>query len=255
MRTNHVKRRLAAGGTVLGTMAFEFATEGLARVTAAAGADFLIWDQEHSGFTSERLRCALLAARAVPELVPLVRVPAREPAHAIAVALDLGALGVMVPMVHSAAQADAIVTAARYPPSGERGFGVLFDDEHGGDVVAYMAEANHEILVIAQIESVAGLNAAGEIAAVDGIDVLWVGHFDLSVSLGIPADFEHPRFRDALARVVSASDASGKAAAMLASSVAHGERLLDMGFRCLGYSHDLELYRDALRAGVAALRR
>lgn len=254
MRVNHVKRRLAAGDTALGTIAFEFATDGLARLTASAGADFLIWDQEHSGFSTDRLRGALLSARAVPQLVPLVRVPASVPAHALAVALDLGALGVMVPMVQSAQQAAAVVAAVRYPPEGERGFGILFDDEHEGDVVGYTVRANREVMTIAQIETATALADVDAIAAVPGIDVLWVGHFDLSLSLGIPADFEHPRFLSALDRVVSACEAHGKAAAMLAGSVQHGRELLERGFRCLGYSHDLELYREALRAGLAGLR-
>jgi len=254
MRTNQVKRTLAEGGTVLGTIAFEFATEGLARLTASAGADFLVWDQEHSGYTSERLRSALLAARATPRLVPIVRVPACTPAHHAAVALDLGAMGVMVPMVQTPDEARAVVRATRYPPSGARGFGVLFDDEHGGDVVEYMARANEEILVIAQVETAATLEAVDQIAAVEGVDVLWVGHFDLSVSLGIPAQFEHPLFLDALQRVVEASQDHGKAAAMVAGSIGHGRALLDVGFRCVGYSHDLELYRDALATGLAGLR-
>lgn len=254
MRTNPVKRRLAEGGTAFGTIAFEFASEGLARLTASAGADFLVWDQEHSGFTTERLRGALLSARAVPGLVPVVRVPAPEPAHAIAAALDLGALGVMVPMVQTARQAASVVAATRYPPQGERGFGVLFDDEHEGDVVGYLGHANREVMVIAQIETAAGLAVVDEIAAVDGVDVLWVGHFDLSLSLGIPAEFDHPRFLAALDEVVAACERHHKTAAMLAGSVEHGRSLLDRGFRCLGYSHDLELYREALREGLAGLR-
>jgi 2-keto-3-deoxy-L-rhamnonate aldolase RhmA len=255
MRTNQVKRTLAGGGTVLGTIAFEFATEGLARLTASAGAEFLVWDQEHSGYTSERLRSAMLAARATPQLVPIVRVPASAPVHHTSVALDLGALGVMVPMVQTPDEARAIVRATRFPPSGARGFGVLFDDEHGGDVVGYMAQANEEILVIAQVETTTALDGVDEIAAVDGVDVLWVGHFDLSASLGIPAQFEHPTFVDALRRVVAACQEHDKAAAMVAGSIEHGHELLGLGFRCLCYSHDLELYRNALAIGIAGLRR
>jgi 2-keto-3-deoxy-L-rhamnonate aldolase RhmA len=254
MRSNHVKRRLLAGGRAFGTVAFEFATEGLARLTASAGADFLVLDQEHSGFSSERLRTSLLGARTVPDLVPIVRVPSASDSHALAVALDLGALGVMVPMVQSPEDAEAVVRAVRYPPAGDRGFGVLFDDEHGGDVVSYLEYANDEILVIVQVETTRGLDAAEEIAAVEGVDVLWPGHFDLSVSLGIPAQFDHPRFVAALDRVVAACEGHGKTAAMLAATVEQGHRLQDAGFRCLGFSHDVELYRDALRAGLTQLR-
>lgn len=254
MRTNPVRRALSGGGACFGTFAFEFASEGLGRLTADAGADFLVLDQEHSGFGLERLRPLLLGSRAAEPLVPIVRVASPRALDSIGAALDLGALGVMVPMLEDADQARDAVAATRYPPDGRRGFGILFADEHGGDVPAYCRAMNEEVLVIGQIETEAALDRVEELAAIDGVDVLFVGHLDLSISLGVPGQLESPRFVAALEQVVAACEAAGKTAGMNAASAEQGQHLLELGFRCVGFSHDLELYRDALARGVAELR-
>jgi 2-dehydro-3-deoxyglucarate aldolase/4-hydroxy-2-oxoheptanedioate aldolase len=93
-----------------------------------------------------------------------------------------------------------------------------------------------------------------EIAAVEGIDVLWIGHFDLSNSLGIPGQFEHPQFREAVDHVLAACRQHGKTPGFMASDIAVGKKLLDQGFRMLAYSGDLWLYQAALREGVTALQ-
>ena len=108
--------------------ALEFASTGLARTAASAGADFIVFDQEHTGWTTETIRPLLASARAA-EIAPLVRVPTSAP-HGIGIALALGALGVMVPMVNTEEETRGIVAAAKYPPEGTRGFAVLYDDEH-----------------------------------------------------------------------------------------------------------------------------
>src|SRR5438552_15429636 len=123
--------------------------------------------------------------------VPLVRVPATE-YHLLAGALDVGPMVLMVPMVESAEQARRIVASTKYPPVGRRGVGILYrDDWVEGSVAMTMERVNRELLLIAQVETAAGVENADEIAAVEGIDVLWIGHFDLTASLGIPGQFEH----------------------------------------------------------------
>jgi 2-dehydro-3-deoxyglucarate aldolase/4-hydroxy-2-oxoheptanedioate aldolase len=161
-------------------MAFEFNTPGLARLAAGAGAEFCIFDQEHTGWSIETIKL-LVATSGTTDMVPMVRVPTTQ-YHLIARALDVGARGIMVPMVESVEQARSIVQSAKYPPVGRRGaaFGVAHDDYAGGDVAEKIRSANDEILLIAQIETVAGVECVEEMAAVDGIDVLWIGHFDLS---------------------------------------------------------------------------
>jgi len=254
MRPNSIKAKLAAGGTALGAFMFEFATTGVARLAAEASAEFAVFDMEHTGWSIETIRM-LLATCGGTDLVPLVRVPATE-YHFIARALDMGSAGIMVPMVESAEQAKRIVEFAKYPPVGRRGaaFGIAHDNYSGGDTLAKIAEANRETLLIAQVETAAGVKNVNEIAAVDGIDVLWIGHFDLSNSLGIPVQFTHPLFQDGVQKVLAACQKHGKAAGFMCADVADGRALLARGFRILAYSGDLWLYQQALRAGLAALR-
>lgn len=253
MRENPVKRALEAGGVALGTMIFEFSTTGIARLTAEAGAEFAVFDLEHTGWSEETLRMLAGTARAT-ELVPLVRVPAIE-YHLLARPLDLGVMGLMVPMVGSEEQARLVVECAKYPPLGRRGFGLLYRDEHeAGGVAATMTKANREQLLIAQIETAAGVARAEQIAAVEGIDVLWIGHYDLTCSLGIPGQFEHPQYLRAVERVLEACREHGKPAGMMVASVEEGRALLAQGFRCLAYWGDLWLYQQALREGLEALR-
>jgi 2-dehydro-3-deoxyglucarate aldolase/4-hydroxy-2-oxoheptanedioate aldolase len=162
----------------------------------------------------------------------------------------------MVPMVESVAQAQTIVNSAKYPPAGRRGaaFTVAHDDYTGGDIIAKMASANDEILLIAQIETGQGVEQAEAIAAVEGIDVLWIGHFDLTNSLGIPGQFTHPTYLKAVERVLEACHRHGKTPGIMAGDVATGQAQLQQGFRVLAYSGDLWIYQTALRQGLDALR-
>ncbi|HZO27125.1 MAG TPA: aldolase/citrate lyase family protein [Chloroflexota bacterium] len=254
MRENPVKRKIAGGGVSLGTMAFEFSTTGLARLAAGAGAEFVVFDQEHTGWSVETIRM-LVATSGAADIVPMVRVPTTQ-YHLIARVLDVGARGIMVPMVESPEQARLIVQSAKYPPVGRRGaaFGVAHDDYTGGDVAEKIRSANDELLLIAQIETVAGVECVEQLAAVDGIDVLWIGHFDLTNSMGIPAQFDHPRYLDAVTRVVAACQTHGKAAGIMAGNVSDAKATLAQGFRIVAYSGDLWLYQQALREGLATIR-
>lgn len=254
MRENGVKRRVLAGERSFGTMIFEFATTGIGRIAAAAGAEFVVYDMEHTGWSIETIR-GLIATTRAADTVPMVRVPATQ-YHLLSRPLDVGAMGLMVPMVESVEQAELIVRSTKYPPMGGRGsaFAVAHDDYAGGDVLAKMESANAEILLMAQIETAAGVENAEAIAAVDGIDVLWIGHFDLTASLGIPAQFDHPDYLRAVERVLEACERHGKVPGIMVPDVATGTRLLDQGFRMMAYSGDLWILGQALQAGLTALR-
>jgi 2-dehydro-3-deoxyglucarate aldolase/4-hydroxy-2-oxoheptanedioate aldolase len=253
LRKNPIRRRLDAGEVVLGTMVTEFATPAVARLTAAAGAEFTLFDLEHTGYGIERMRGVLAAAQAA-DTVPFLRVP--DAAYdLIARGLDLGALGVMVPAVESAEEAELVAASARFPPLGRRGFGLLMRDEWEPDgIPATLEKANAETLVLVQIETAAGLDAVDEIAAVDGVDVLWIGHFDLTASLGIPGDFGSSRYREAVDRILAAGAAARKPVGMVCNSPEEGADLVARGFRILSYSLDIVLYEDSVRAGIDALR-
>jgi 2-keto-3-deoxy-L-rhamnonate aldolase RhmA len=221
MRPDPLSARLRAGGTAYGTMAFEFFTPGLMAVLAEAGADFVLLDTEHSGIDTIKIQIA--TSRGL-DIVPMVRVPGCH-YHLIAPVLDAGAMGIMVPMVETAAQARQIASWCRYRPEGVRGvaFGMAHDDYGGGDVVQKLREANERTLVIALIETAAGIAGAEAIMAVDGIDIGWLGHFDLTNSMGIPGQFDHPDFLAAVDRLVAACRLHGKPAGVLAGSLETAE--------------------------------
>jgi len=152
--------------------------------------------------------------------------------------------------------ARAIVAATRYPPQGVRGaaFGVAHDDYRPGDVPTKVRRANAHTLVIAMIETAPGIEQVEAIAAVPGVDVLWLGHYDLTNSLGVPGDFAHPRFRAAVDRLIAAANAAGKPLGYMARSVAEARAMRARGFRMLAYSGDIWLLQDALAAALTELR-
>ncbi|NKE46152.1 aldolase [Roseomonas frigidaquae] len=254
MIANPVRARLLRGEASFGVMAFEFFTPGLAPTLAAAGAEFVLLDMEHSGLGIEGVKAQCAFARAAG-IVPMVRIPAAQ-AALVPPVLDAGALGIMMPLVESAAQARALVAACRYRPQGRRGlaFSVAHDAYAGGDPAAKMAAANDAVLTIALVESEAGVAAAAEIAAVPGLDMLWLGHFDLSDSLGIPGRFADPRYRQAAADLRAAAQAAGKPLGWVAGDGAEAAAALGAGFRCLCIGHEVVVLRNALSAAFATAR-
>ncbi len=256
MHENPMKQKLAAGGTAFGSMIFEFFTPGMPRLLKNAGAEYAMYCMEHTGASYETLKPQFALCRALG-VVPLVRVPGTE-YDFIARALDCGALGVMVPLVDTAAQAEFIVSCTRYPPAGGRrgaAFGFAHDDFEGGDVVAKMKMIHARTLVIAMIETKAGLENVDAIAAVPGVDVLWLGHFDLSNFLGIPGDFSSPVFQDAIRRIVAAAKKHGKAAGYMAASAALGKEYLGHGFRMIATGTDQGMLQEATRAMLEGMRK
>lgn len=235
-------------------MAMEFHVPGLAQMARASGAEFIIYDMEHSGAGLETMKAQCAACRGIG-LAPIVRVPAAQYAF-VAGALDIGAHGVMVPMVESAAQAREIVSWTRYPPAGKRGaaFGVAHDDYLPGPPAAKMAAATERTLVLPILESPAGIAAAPEIAAVPGIDVLWLGSFDLTSFMGIPAQFGHPDYLGAEARLLEAARTAGKAAGFVAADGPSARDCRDRGYRMIAVGIDFQLYQRALTDGLGALR-
>jgi len=253
MNNNAVKRKLAAGETAYGTFLFEFNSPGIMRIAGVAGGEFVLCDMEHSGWNLETVR--RMTAATPPDVVPLVRVPATE-YHFIARALDMGAMGIMVPLVETPEQAEKIVASAKYPPDGRRGaaFSMPHDGYEPGSLHDKIAQSNREALLIAQIETRAGLEQVDAIAAVDGIDVLWIGQTDLTCSLGIPGQFDHPEFHAAVDKVVEACQRHGKTAGYMPLKIDEAKRFRERGFRVIAYSGDLWIYQQALREALSALR-
>jgi 2-dehydro-3-deoxyglucarate aldolase/4-hydroxy-2-oxoheptanedioate aldolase len=233
-------------------MVFEFNTLGMPRILAVAGADFALIDLEHTGWGIEGVRPLLAAARA--EAVATIARVQGSARHLISPALDAGAAGVMVPMIGDAIEAARVVHVARFAPNGGRGFGLLYPDQLADGVAAAIERAEAETLVILQIETTSGVDHVEEIAFTPGVDVLWVGQFDLTVSMGIPGAFDDPRLREAEDRVVAACSDAGIAAGILVADVETARSMLDRGFRMIALGSDIDLYGRALRNGLEALR-
>jgi 2-keto-3-deoxy-L-rhamnonate aldolase RhmA len=255
MESNPVKRKLAAGGAALGSMVFEFFSPGIARVCANAGAEFVMYCMEHTGVSFETLKPQFSLCDALG-ITPLVRVPATE-YHFIARALDCGAHGIMVPMVGTREQAEMIVSCTRYPPQGRRGaaFGFAHDGYQGGDVKEKIRALHERTLVICMIETKEGLDNVEAIAQVPGVDVLWLGHFDLTNFLGIPAEFAHPMYRDAVKRIAAAAKANGKAAGYMAADEALGREYLGHGYRMIATGTDQGLLQAATARLISAWKK
>jgi 2-dehydro-3-deoxyglucarate aldolase/4-hydroxy-2-oxoheptanedioate aldolase len=165
-------------------------------------------------------------------------------------------MGIMVPMVESEEQARALVNSAKYPPAGRRGaaFTIAHDDYRHDPIPEVMRSANDEVLLIAQIETAKGLENVEQIATVPEIDVLWVGLFDLTSSLGIPGQLQHPVTLAAIERVLAACRANNKIPAVLVTSIPEGLAQLKTGFRMVAYGGDLWIYQSGLKKGLQALR-
>jgi 2-keto-3-deoxy-L-rhamnonate aldolase RhmA len=244
-----LRKRVMAGDVVLGAMVFEFFSPGIAQIMKLAGCEYIIYDMEHTGLGFETVKAQVAACRGLG-VAPMARVPRSDYAY-LARALDIGCEGVMVPMVNTAQEARSVVEACRYPPDGRRGaaFGFAHDHYEAGSPVDKIKSANKRNLVIAQIETEHGLENVEEIAAVDGVDVLWVGHFDLTNFLGIPGEFDNKIYKDALKRVVKAGRQHGKGLGFMASDETWARDYKRHGFNMLAAGTDHGL----LKAGVSGL--
>jgi 4-hydroxy-2-oxoheptanedioate aldolase len=254
MKENICKRIMAEDRVAVGHMIMEFNTRGMGRMVGVAGLDFVIIDMEHASFSTGEV-ADLIAWIHAGEVAPFVRVPQIE-YHLIARVLDAGALGVMVPNVKTGAEARLIVDAVKYAPLGKRGAGI------GGALTSFRTEtpaefidySNRNTTIICQIESVEGLENLDEIASTPGVDILWVGHTDLSLSMGIPGQFQDQRFLDALAQVAATAQKHGCKAGIQPGNAEQARQWMDIGYNVISYSSDYAIYLRALTEGARLIR-
>ena len=251
---NRFRNVVEAGKVPVGHMVWEFATRGISKLCEGAGVDFVIFDMEHSGFDVDKMADVLAWAKAC-DFTPFVRVPVCD-YQFMARIMDAGAMGVMVGNVKNVEEARRIVNAVKYAPMGGRGVGIgsAHTDYLSPDPASYFSEINRSSVIIAQIESGEGVENAEAIAAVDGVDILWVGHFDLSTSLGIPGDFHNPIFKEALRRTVAAATKHGKLLGIQPGSSDWLDEWLKAGFNVISWGADSAVYRAALADAVTAVR-
>jgi len=238
----------------LGTYVGEFVTPGIGHILRSAGCDFVLFGMEHGGFSIESMKTVLRAMEAAA-LPVIIQVPAQRYAD-ISSICDIGTEGIMTPMTATVEQARCALDAMKYPPLGKRGCGMpLAYERHRGTMAERMAAANARTVYVPLIETELGVQNVDAIAAIDGVDAIWVGHLDLSISLGIPDQLDHPRFLDAARRVAVAGRRHNKTVAILAASVEQGRRFYDMGYDMICYGEDVLIYHDAISAGISQLRK
>jgi 2-dehydro-3-deoxyglucarate aldolase len=239
---NSFKRRLRAGETLIGcwcSLANPITTE----VLGIAGFDWLLLDGEHSPNDVTTFIPQLMALKDSAS-APVVR-PSWNDAVEIKRLLDAGFYNFLVPFVQTADDARRAVAATRYPPAGIRGVSVSQRSNRFGTVADYFAGINEQISVMVQIESQAGLEAAREIAAVDGVDGIFVGPSDLAAGLGHLGNPNHPSAQAAIALVFDAAKAAGKPIGILAPAEADARRYLAMGATFIAVGSDLGVFRSA----------
>jgi len=253
--TQHpLQRALVTGVPAIGTFVMEFATRGMPWIARNAGLDFLVYDTEHGSLSRSEVRDGVLGTRAAG-LSPIVRVRGATRSQ-IGPVLDAGALGVIIPMTERPEDVADAVEYSRYHPDGSRGaaMGLPFHFYDARPPVEVMAEANESVLVIPQVETVAGLDAIDEICAVDGVGMVWVGHGDLAQSMGIPGQFGDPSLIDAMARIADVAAAHGLAAGRLIASADDAGTWIERGYSVLSVSADIRLLTQALADSARVVR-
>ncbi len=248
-----LKRLMAAGKPAIAVW-LGLPSPTVAEIVSVAGYDAAIIDQEHGAMGLETAIDMMRGLRAGGDTTAMIRVPSHDPDYLKRV-LDAGAEAVMVPMVNSAAEAAAIVSACRYPPHGRRGYAVpaIRASAFGTDT-SYQATAHERLVIAVQIETREAVDNAAEIAAVDGVDMVFVGAGDLSGSLGHLADTGHSDVEAAIKRVVDAVRPTGK---VLGSIPRPGLSVIDLaadGWGFVAGAVDTMMLRAASIADVSAFR-
>ena len=248
-----LKSKLAKCQLALGSW-ITLAHPAIAEIMSAAGFDWLAVDLEHSVITIREAE-ELIRVIALSGVCPLVRLSGNDPVQ-IKRVMDAGAHGVIVPMVNSASDAEQAVEAVRYPPNGKRGVGLARAQGYGSTFESYKKWASEESVVVVQVEHIEAVNNLEAILSVDGIDGFFVGPYDLSGSLGVPGEFDHPAMKEAMDTIRSTVIASDKAAGIHVIQPDAEELLqrVSEGYSFLAYSLDIRMLDSACRSGLDAIR-
>lgn len=240
------RRRLVAGEPLAGNW-ISLAHPAIAETSVDLGFDFVVIDTEHTSIGVAELESMIRATdTGSDETAPIVRIPDHDPGR-IKRVLDMGAAGLMVPMVESAEEAERVVEAVRYPPEGRRGAAPARASGYGRSFEAYFESANEGLVTIVQIETARAVENIEGILAVDGVDAVQIGQGDLSASLGVFGEWENDAFRDSLDRVVEAADEDDVPVGMLALDTAGIDRWLDAGVDFLTVGVDVVYLQEGAR--------
>jgi 2-keto-3-deoxy-L-rhamnonate aldolase RhmA len=254
MRANHVKRALQSGEVQSGTWIHTLGAPQLPQILATAGFDFVYIDMEHSSFSIETVG-RLCTTALYAGLVPIVRPPG--PAHhLLSRPMDSGAMGILMPHVDTAADAEAAVRAVKFPPLGDRGSQP--PNQPTGfaqtDAAGYMSTSNDETMVMVQIESAQAVANLDSILAVPGIDGAVVGRGDLAAELGVGGQRNHPEVLAAVDSLLAACERNGKIPGLLVQQVDEAREWIDRGVRMIAYASETIILRNAAQAALQAIR-
>jgi len=245
-----IRKRALSGEMLSGTF-LNLGSSVSAEIGARSGFDWVLIDLEH-GMGDHESFVHQLQAIGNGTSAPLVRIAWNE-APRFKRVLDAGAVGVMVPYINTADEARRAVAAMRFPPQGGRGVArSTRATAFGQNVEKYLTQANDELLTILQIETEEAVDNAAAIAAVDGADVLFIGPADLSTNLGVSMKFDHPRFRESLARTVKACREAGKVAGILLASPAQIPQAVADGFTFIGVGTEATMMAGEFRKLASA---
>ena len=252
MRNNWVREKILAGKPALGAL-LGLGSPHVAELMARAGYDWLVFETEHNAVDFARVEHMLMAISGT-ETIGLMRPPSGDPL-VIQKALDMGAMGLLVPMVRTAEEADAIVRATRYPPQGRRGFGPLRASHYTQDYDDYLARANDNILVALIVETREAVENIESIMEVPGVDALYFGLFDLCLSMGLnPIHMPFPEIDEIVARVLALGKRKGVAVGIGAGTPEDLQTRLAEGHTFVNYGTDYQLLGDSVRRGIKTFR-
>lgn len=253
MRENKLKAILGEGKAVSGPIMEEIRTVGVVKYLAMAGHDFLWFDTEHNMLDWETL-LTLVQMSIASDIVPLIRVTDLS-YPLVARALDTGAYGVIIPRVETRKEVELAVSYAKYPPLGRRGAGGQARNAYmTRDVRSALEEGNALSMVIVQVESKEAVERLDEMASVPGVDVVCIGPQDLSISLGVHGEFNHPLFLETVAKIVAACSRHNVPVGMVSRDANSFKLWHEMGIRFLVCGSDGSLLLQAARQDIAVLR-
>jgi 2-keto-3-deoxy-L-rhamnonate aldolase RhmA len=241
-----LRQKLRDGDLVLGQMVLELFTSGIGPMLAAAEMEFVLYDMEH-GRCDVAMLAEMIASCRGSNIVPMCRVPDFN-FRPLSRVLDIGAKGVMVPRVETREQAEEVVAQLKYAPVGRRGVALgIAHDLYQAGTPEFFAQANEEIIVILLLETAKAFENLDDILSVPGIDVAWMGHYDLTVSMGIPAQFQHPRFLAAMDALVDCCRRNKIAPGFLPATPEAAAHWIGKGFRCISLGSDIGVFLNAMR--------
>lgn len=251
MRPNLTKQLLRQNQPAYGTMCNASSTL-VVETLGHSGYNFVIVDLQHGENNLDNAQHMFQALGSTPA-TPFVRVASGLPMY-IQRALDLGAYGVIVPLINNRADAEALVASVRYAPQGSRSWGPVRGLLYGG--ADYFSKSAEELMALVMIESAEGLANVEAIMAVDGVDGCFVGPMDLGISLGYSPDLPatDPAVDAAIARILAATQAAGKFAGIQTTSVADAKRRIEQGFRFVSVMADTRMMKATAMQTLAALR-